>query len=241
MAVERGTLGAGDVVVIRYEGPGGGPGMREMLAVTGAIKGAGLGEDVALITDGRFSGGTHGLCVGHVAPEAVTGPIALVGTATGSAWTSRPAPVDLLVDHSELERRRAAGSSIRSRTTLGVSSPSTRSWWEARARVRCVTDGAEEGPALQLDGLVKEFRGRRVVHGLTLTVPRGSLYGLVGPNGAGKTTTLSMATGLLLPDGGRSGCSAWTCGPDPAGGHRGHRRGCPTACGCSTGCRVGLH
>ena len=78
-AVEDGSLKAGDVVVIRYEGPKGGPGMREMLAVTGAIKGAGLGKDVLLLTDGRFSGGTTGLCVGHVAPEAVDGgPIAFV-------------------------------------------------------------------------------------------------------------------------------------------------------------------
>ena len=78
-AVEQGLLTAGDVVVIRYEGPKGGPGMREMLAVTGAIKGAGLGKDVLLLTDGRFSGGTTGLCVGHVAPEAVDGgPIAFV-------------------------------------------------------------------------------------------------------------------------------------------------------------------
>ena len=78
-AVEDGSLKAGDVIVIRYEGPKGGPGMREMLAVTGAIKGAGLGKDVLLLTDGRFSGGTTGLCVGHVAPEAVDGgPIAFV-------------------------------------------------------------------------------------------------------------------------------------------------------------------
>ena len=78
-ALEDGTIAAGDVVVIRYEGPKGGPGMREMLAITGAIKGAGLGKDVLLLTDGRFSGGTTGLCVGHVAPEAVDGgPIAFV-------------------------------------------------------------------------------------------------------------------------------------------------------------------
>jgi dihydroxy-acid dehydratase len=78
-ALEAGTIAAGDVVVIRYEGPKGGPGMREMLAITGAIKGAGLGKDVLLITDGRFSGGTTGLCVGHIAPEAVDGgPIAFV-------------------------------------------------------------------------------------------------------------------------------------------------------------------
>ena len=77
-AVTEGTIKPGDVVVIRYEGPKGGPGMREMLAITGAIKGAGLGKDVLLLTDGRFSGGTTGLCVGHVAPEAADGgPIAL--------------------------------------------------------------------------------------------------------------------------------------------------------------------
>ncbi len=79
-----------------------------------------------------------------------------------------------------------------------------------------MTDAAGEGPALELDGIVKEFRGRRVVHELSLAVPRGSLYGLVGPNGAGKTTTLSMATGLLRPDGGRArvlGLDVWA---DPA-------------------------
>ena len=78
-ALESGDIQAGDVVIIRYEGPKGGPGMREMLMITGAIKGAGLGKDVMLITDGRFSGGTTGLCIGHVAPEAVDGgPIAFV-------------------------------------------------------------------------------------------------------------------------------------------------------------------
>jgi dihydroxy-acid dehydratase len=78
-AVQRQTIKPGDVVVIRYEGPNGGPGMREMLAVTGAIVGAGLGESVALITDGRFSGATRGFCIGHIAPEASRGgPIAAV-------------------------------------------------------------------------------------------------------------------------------------------------------------------
>ena len=93
-AVTEGTLQPGDVVVIRYEGPRGGPGMREMLAVTGAIKGAGLGKDVLLLTDGRFSGGTTGLCIGHVAPEATDGGPDRVrrGTATRSGSTSPPAP-----------------------------------------------------------------------------------------------------------------------------------------------------
>ena len=93
-AVTEGTLQPGDVVVIRYEGPKGGPGMREMLAVTGAIKGAGLGKDVLLLTDGRFSGGTTGLCIGHVAPEATDGgPIAFVPRRRPrSGSTSPPAP-----------------------------------------------------------------------------------------------------------------------------------------------------
>ena len=73
--IKNGKVKAGEVVVIRYEGPKGGPGMREMLAITGAIKGAGLGKDVLLLTDGRFSGGTTGLCIGHIAPEATEGKI----------------------------------------------------------------------------------------------------------------------------------------------------------------------
>ena len=107
-ALEDGTLQAGDVVVIRYEGPRGGPGMREMLAVTGAIKGAGLGKDVLLLTDGRFSGGTTGLCVGHVAPEAVDGgPIALVRDGDRIRLDLASATLDLVVDADELARRRS--------------------------------------------------------------------------------------------------------------------------------------
>ncbi|NHB85083.1 dihydroxy-acid dehydratase [Tessaracoccus sp. HDW20] len=109
-AVEDGSLKAGDVVVIRYEGPKGGPGMREMLAVTGAIKGAGLGKDVLLLTDGRFSGGTTGLCVGHVAPEAVDeGPIAFVHDGDRIRLDVAGARLDLLVDDEEMTRRREAG------------------------------------------------------------------------------------------------------------------------------------
>ncbi|MDR6864233.1 dihydroxy-acid dehydratase [Phycicoccus sp. 3266] len=109
-AVESGSLKPKDVVVIRYEGPKGGPGMREMLAVTGAIKGAGLGKDVLLLTDGRFSGGTTGLCVGHVAPEAVDeGPIAFVRDGDGIRLDVANATLDLLVDEDELARRRAEG------------------------------------------------------------------------------------------------------------------------------------
>jgi len=110
-ALEDGTIGAGDVVVIRYEGPKGGPGMREMLAITGAIKGAGLGKDVLLITDGRFSGGTTGLCVGHIAPEATEGgPIALVQDGDPITLDVAGGHLDLGVDEEELERRRAQWS-----------------------------------------------------------------------------------------------------------------------------------
>ena len=107
-AVTAGRISPGDAVVIRYEGPAGGPGMREMLAVTGAIKGAGLGNDVLLITDGRFSGATHGPCIGHVAPEANHGgPIALVQDGDRIRLDMTARTLDLLVDAAELERRRA--------------------------------------------------------------------------------------------------------------------------------------
>lgn len=106
-AVADNSLQAGDVVVIRYEGPRGGPGMREMLAVTGAIKGAGLGKDVLLLTDGRFSGGTTGLCIGHVAPEATdSGPIAFVVDGDPIRLDLQQRTLDLLVSEDELARRR---------------------------------------------------------------------------------------------------------------------------------------
>jgi dihydroxy-acid dehydratase len=120
-AVKEGTLKAGDVVVIRYEGPRGGPGMREMLAVTGAIKGAGLGKDVLLLTDGRFSGGTTGLCVGHVAPEAAdAGPIALVRDGDRIRLDVASRTLDLLVDDAELERRRGEWAAPPPRYPTGV-------------------------------------------------------------------------------------------------------------------------
>ena len=107
-AILAGTIEAGDIVVIRYEGPKGGPGMREMLAVTGAMKGAGRGHDAALITDGRFSGGTHGFCVGHVAPEAVDGgPIAFVEDGDHIVIDAIAHTIDLMVDEATLEARRA--------------------------------------------------------------------------------------------------------------------------------------
>jgi dihydroxy-acid dehydratase len=108
-AIERRRISAGDIIVIRYEGPKGGPGMREMLAVTGALVGAGLGEQVALVTDGRFSGATHGLAVGHVAPEAQAGgPIALVADGDRITIDVSKRRIDLEVDPAELARRRAA-------------------------------------------------------------------------------------------------------------------------------------
>jgi dihydroxy-acid dehydratase len=120
-AVMEDTLEKGDVVVIRYEGPVGGPGMREMLMVTGAIKGAGLGKDVLLLTDGRFSGGTTGLCVGHVAPEASTGgPIALVQDGDTIRLDLTTRTLDVLVDDAELERRRAEWKPLPPRYSTGV-------------------------------------------------------------------------------------------------------------------------
>lgn len=106
-ALEDGTITKGDAVVIRYEGPKGGPGMREMLAITGAIKGAGLGKDVLLLTDGRFSGGTTGLCVGHIAPEAVdAGPIAFLQDGDRIRLDVANHVLDVLTDPAEFESRR---------------------------------------------------------------------------------------------------------------------------------------
>ena len=120
-ALEDGTIQAGDVVVIRYEGPKGGPGMREMLMITGAIKGAGLGKSVLLLTDGRFSGGTTGLCVGHVAPEAVDGgPIALVENGDLVRIDLNQRTLDLLVPDDVLAKRRTGWSPLPNRYERGV-------------------------------------------------------------------------------------------------------------------------
>jgi dihydroxy-acid dehydratase len=110
-----------DVVVIRYEGPKGGPGMREMLAITAAIKGAGLGKDVLLITDGRFSGGTTGLCIGHVAPEAANGgPIGLIEEGDTVRLDIANRTLDVLVDDATLEQRRSEWEPIPPRYTRGA-------------------------------------------------------------------------------------------------------------------------
>ncbi len=120
-ALTDGEIKAGDVVVIRYEGPKGGPGMREMLAITSAIKGAGLGKDVLLLTDGRFSGGTTGLCIGHIAPEATEGgPIALVRDGDLIRVDIAARSLELLVEPEELETRKAEWVPLPPRYTRGV-------------------------------------------------------------------------------------------------------------------------
>jgi len=120
-ALTEGKILSGDVVVIRYEGPKGGPGMREMLAITSAIKGAGLGKDVLLLTDGRFSGGTTGLCIGHIAPEATDGgPIALVRDGDLIRVDIAARSLELLVEPEELEARKADWAPLPPRYTRGV-------------------------------------------------------------------------------------------------------------------------
>ena len=120
-ALENGTIQAGDVVVIRYEGPKGGPGMREMLMITGAIKGAGLGKTTLLLTDGRFSGGSTGLCVGHVAPEAVDGgPIAFIKDGDRVRIDIPNRTLDLLVDPAELAARKVGWKPLPHKYSRGV-------------------------------------------------------------------------------------------------------------------------
>jgi len=120
-ALENGTIQSGDVVVIRYEGPKGGPGLREMLMITGAIKGAGLGKSTLLLTDGRFSGGSTGLCVGHVAPEAVDGgPIAFIKDGDLVRIDIKARTLDLLVDPAELEARKVGWKPLPHKFTRGV-------------------------------------------------------------------------------------------------------------------------
>ena len=138
-ALAEGAIQAGDVVVIRYEGPKGGPGMREMLAITGAIKGAGLGKDVLLLTDGRFSGGTTGLCIGHIAPEAVdAGPIAFVRDGDLIRVDIAARSLDLLVDEAELASRRSGWEPLPPRYTRGVLA-------KYAALVRSAAEGATTG------------------------------------------------------------------------------------------------
>ena len=138
-AVLGDRIEAGDIVVIRYEGPKGGPGMREMLAITGAMKGAGRGGDAALITDGRFSGGTQGFCGGHVAPAAVDGgPIALVAEGDRIVIDVRAHTMDLMVDDAELAERRADLKPFEPRYTSGF-----------LAKYAALAQGAEKGAVTQ--------------------------------------------------------------------------------------------
>ena len=120
-AVRTGILKPGDVIVIRYEGPKGGPGMREMLGVTGAIMGAGLGDSVALVTDGRFSGATHGYMVGHVSPEAASGgPIAVVQDGDMITIDETTHRIELEVPADEVARRLKSWKAPAPRATRGV-------------------------------------------------------------------------------------------------------------------------
>ncbi|WP_226533385.1 dihydroxy-acid dehydratase [Microbacterium paraoxydans] len=138
-AVADGEIEPGSVIVIRYEGPKGGPGMREMLAITAAIKGAGLGKDVLLLTDGRFSGGTTGLCIGHIAPEAVdAGPIAFVRDGDLIRVDIAARTLDLLVDDAELASRRSGWEPLPPRYTRGVLAKYSR-------LVRSAAEGATTG------------------------------------------------------------------------------------------------
>ncbi|BDZ51237.1 dihydroxy-acid dehydratase [Frondihabitans sucicola] len=135
-ALTDGRIAKGDVVIIRYEGPKGGPGMREMLAITAAIKGAGLGKDVLLLTDGRFSGGTTGLCIGHIAPEAVdAGPIAFVRDGDLIRVDIAARSLDLLVDAAELDARRDGWAPLPPVYTRGVLAKYAR-------QVRSAAEGA---------------------------------------------------------------------------------------------------
>ena len=137
-AVENGTVKAGDVVVIRYEGPKGGPGMREMLMVTGAIKGAGLGKSTLLLTDGRFSGGSTGLCVGHISPEAVDGgPIAFIKDGDLVRIDIKSRTLDLLVDPAELEARKVGWKPLTHKYTRGVLAKFTKSVGSASKGAVC--------------------------------------------------------------------------------------------------------
>jgi dihydroxy-acid dehydratase len=121
VALTQGRIEAGDVIVIRYEGPKGSPGMPEMLAVTAAVAGAGLGADVALITDGRFSGATKGYSVGHVAPEAfVGGPLALVSEGDPIVIDAAARRIDLDVDDATLAERRGRWTAPEPRYTTGA-------------------------------------------------------------------------------------------------------------------------
>jgi dihydroxy-acid dehydratase len=138
-ALEQGAIRRGDVVIIRYEGPKGGPGMPEMLTPTSALVGAGLGNDVALITDGRFSGGSHGFIVGHVVPEAQEGgPIALVRDGDTVVIDADTATIDAEVSEEEFRRRRSEWRAPPLKASRGILAKYIRC--VAPASRGCVTD-----------------------------------------------------------------------------------------------------
>jgi dihydroxy-acid dehydratase len=127
-AVKKGKIKKGDVIVIRYEGPRGGPGMREMLHVTGALQGAGLGDSVALMTDGRFSGATHGFMIGHVSPEAADGgPIALLKSGDTISIDVKKRQIDIVVSKTELKKRQSKWKPPKPKYTKGVMAKYARS------------------------------------------------------------------------------------------------------------------
>jgi dihydroxy-acid dehydratase len=137
--LERGEIAKGTVVIIRYEGPKGGPGMPEMLTPTSAIMGAGLGKDVAMLTDGRFSGGSHGFIIGHITPEAQEGgPIALVRDGDHIAIDATACSLSLEVSDAELTKRRSAWTAPAAKATSGVLSKYVR--LVKSASEGCVTD-----------------------------------------------------------------------------------------------------
>jgi dihydroxy-acid dehydratase len=135
LAVKKGKIKPNDVIVIRYEGPKGGPGMREMLALTGALQGAGLGASVALLTDGRFSGATHGFMAGHVAPEAaVGGPIAAVRDGDTIVFDVKRRRLDVELSPAEIRKR-----------VRGVKAPRPRYTWGVLAKYSRLVGSASEG------------------------------------------------------------------------------------------------
>jgi dihydroxy-acid dehydratase len=156
-AVGDGTIKAGDVVVIRYEGPRGGPGMREMLSVTGALVGAGLGESVALLTDGRFSGATHGFMAGHVAPEAVNGgPIAIVADGDIIEFDLPKRSLNVDITDAEIQRRMSTWKAPAPRFSTGVMA-------KYALMVSSAAQGAVTTPPITASGLRSE-----AVHARTL-------------------------------------------------------------------------
>ena len=139
MGIQNGEVEKGDVVIIRYEGPKGGPGMREMLSITAAIMGAGLGNEVALITDGRFSGGTHGFVLGHVTPEAQTGGlIGLVENGDKITIDADDRSIDVDLTDEEIERRRKNWTAPTPTFTTGVLRKYAKT--VSTASLGCVTD-----------------------------------------------------------------------------------------------------